>query len=59
MVIWLVVVFFITKKLIGTPAQEDVLSYTIVVNLLFTAPLLLAVYAPIHVRRVRRGIVGQ
>lgn len=56
MVVWLVVVVFITKALIGTPAQEDVLSYTIVVNLFVTAPLLLAVYAPIHVRRVRRGL---
>jgi len=56
MVVWLIVVVFITKALIGTPAQEDVLSYTIVVNLFFTAPLLLAVYVPIHVRRVRRGL---
>lgn len=55
-VVWLVVVVFTTKALIGTPAQEDVLSYTIVVNLFFTAPLLLAVYVPIHVRRVRRGL---
>lgn len=57
--IWLVLVTALTRYiLVQTSASTDVWA-TLVVNLVFTAPLLIAVYVPIHVRRLRRGLKKQ
>jgi hypothetical protein len=53
---WVLVVFFLTQAVLrGAPAGKE-LVFTIVTNLIFTAPVMLAVVIPIHVRRVRRGL---
>lgn len=57
--IWLVLVTALTKYiLVQTSASTDVFA-TLTVNLIFTAPLLIGVYLPIHVRRLRRGLRKQ
>lgn len=38
--------------------STDILA-TLVVNVLLVVPLLLAVYVPIHIRRLRRGLRQQ
>lgn len=59
MAIWLVVVSVVTQSVLKGATDENRLTFTIVTNLIFTAPALLAVFIPIHVRRIRRGIRRQ
>jgi hypothetical protein len=42
----------------GVPADER-FAYSVVINLVLTLPLLLAVFLPIHIRRLRRGLRAQ
>lgn len=56
MAVWLVVVSIITQAVLKGATEENRLTFTIVTNLIITAPLLLAVFIPIHIRRIRRGI---
>lgn len=56
---WLLVVMQLTKELlVQAGMSKDVLA-TLVVNLLVTVPLLLVVFIPLHVRKLRRGIREQ
>jgi hypothetical protein len=59
MAVWLVFVSVLTRSILNGATDENRLSFTIVTNLIFTAPALLAVFIPIHVRRIRRDIRGQ
>lgn len=57
--IWLMVVFIATRAILQGATDENRLLFTIVTNMLFTAPMLLLVFIPIHVRRIRRDIRRQ
>ncbi len=59
MAIWLVIVSVITQAVLKGATDENRLTFTIVTNLILTAPLLLAVFIPIHIRRIRRDIRRQ
>lgn len=59
MAVWLVLVFFVTRSILQGATDDNRLTFTIVTNLVFTAPILLAVFIPIHVRRIRRDIKRQ
>lgn len=56
---WLVIVFFVTKSILTGATDENRLLFTVVTNVVVTIPLLLAVFLPIHVRRIRRDIKRQ
>lgn len=57
--VWLVVVFLITKSILAGATDENRLAFTLVANFVVTIPLLLAVFLPIHIRRIRRDIRRQ
>lgn len=59
MAVWLVIVSILTRSILNGATDENRLTFTIVTNLIFTAPALLAVFIPIHVRRIRRDIRNQ
>lgn len=57
--VWLVVVGLTTRSILQGATDDNRISFTIVANLIFTAPALLLVFIPIHIRRVRRDIRRQ
>lgn len=59
MAVWLVIVSVLTRSILQGATDDNRLAFTIVTNLIFTAPALLAVFIPIHIRRIRRGIRKQ
>lgn len=59
MAVWLVLVFLVTRSILQGATDDNRLTFTIVTNLVFTAPMLLAFFIPIHVRRIRRDIKRQ
>jgi hypothetical protein len=59
MVIWLLIVSIMTSAILSGATNENRVAFTIVTNLIFTAPALLAVFIPIHLRRIRRDIRRQ
>ncbi len=56
---WLVVVGLSTRSVLQAATDENRIIFTIVTNLIFTAPALLVVFIPIHIRRIRRDIKRQ
>ena len=59
MAVWLVLVTALMRNLLGHAPEDERLAYGLVMNLLVAAPLLLLVFIPIHVRRLRRGLRAQ
>lgn len=59
LVIWLVLVTALVRYMVDQAAQADRLAYSVVMNLIVTVPLLLAVFIPVHIRRLRRGLRAQ
>lgn len=59
MAVWLVLVSLVTRSILQGATDDNRLTFTIVTNLVFTAPLLLAVFIPVHIRRIRRDIKRQ
>ncbi|WP_180129091.1 hypothetical protein [Rhodoferax sp. BLA1] len=57
--VWLVVVGLVTRSILQGATDDNRITFTIVANLIFTAPALLLVFIPIHIRRVRRDIKRQ
>lgn len=58
-IIWLLIVTLITKSVLTQGNMSEDATSTLVVNLIVTVPLLLFVFVPIHIRRLRRGISEQ
>ncbi|MFA7270996.1 MAG: hypothetical protein WC073_16795 [Sterolibacterium sp.] len=59
MAAWLVIVYFFTQSILTGATDENRLTFTLVANLIVTIPLLLAVFVPLHIRRIRRDIKRQ
>jgi hypothetical protein len=57
--VWLVPVVTLAKYLLGKAALTEDAFATLVMNVLVVLPLLGAVFAPIHIRRLRRGLRHQ
>jgi hypothetical protein len=57
--IWLVIVTSFTKFLLTQAGMEADPSMTLAVNIVVDVPLLAAVFVPIHIRRLRRGLRRQ
>lgn len=57
--IWLVLAASLGRYILHRMQMASDAMATIVVNLFVVAPLLLAVFIPIHVRRLRRGLRQQ
>jgi hypothetical protein len=57
--VWLVPVVTLAKYLLGKASLTEDAFATLVMNLLVIVPLLGAVFAPIHIRRLRRGLRQQ
>lgn len=57
--VWLVIVSLATQRILQAATDENRLVFTLVTNLVFTAPMLLLVFVPIHVMRIRRDIRRQ
>ena len=56
---WLVPVVMLSKYLATRAAMSDELSATLSMNIVVAVPLLALVFAPIHIRRLRRGLRNQ
>ena len=59
MAIWLVLVTALVRQLVDSSPEAGRLAYSVVINLVVTVPLLLAVFVPVHIRRLRRGLRHQ
>ena len=57
--VWLVLVSALMRNLANSAPEAERLAYSVVMNLLVTVPLLLLVFIPIHIRRLRRGLRAQ
>jgi hypothetical protein len=57
--IWLVLVTALVRTMVDGAPQAERFAYAVVINLAVTVPLLLAVFLPIHIRRLRRGLRAQ
>lgn len=57
--IWLVLVTALMRDMVNSAPEAGRLAYSVVMNLLVTVPLLLLVFVPIHIRRLRRGLRAQ
>lgn len=57
--VWLVPVMALAKYLLVQASMVSDLAATVVMNIVFVIPLLVIVFAPIHIRRLRRGLRQQ
>jgi hypothetical protein len=57
--VWLVPVVVLAKYLLVQASLVSDIPATLVMNILFVVPLLAVVFAPIHIRRLRRGLRKQ
>lgn len=57
--VWLVIVTSFTKFILNKTAMSGDPSTTLAVNIVVDIPLLAAVFVPIHIRRLRRGLRKQ
>lgn len=57
--VWLVAVTSFTKFILTKVGMESDPSITLAVNIVVDVPLLAAVFIPIHIRRLRRGLRKQ
>jgi hypothetical protein len=57
--VWLVIVTSFTKFILTQAGMESDPSMTLAVNIVVDVPLLSAVFFPIHIRRMRRGLRKQ
>lgn len=57
--IWLVLVTALVRAMVNGAPEAERVAYSVVINLVVTVPLLLAVFLPIHIRRLRRGLRAQ
>lgn len=58
LVAWMLGVFFLTQHLLRQADGEERMAGAVATNLLITAPLMLAVFVPVHLRRVRRHVAS-
>ncbi len=59
MVIWLILVYLLTKGIVaGTPSDSPTAD-AVAVNLLVSLPLLLLVFVPVYIRKIIREIRNQ
>jgi hypothetical protein len=58
MVIWLLCVFFLVQALQRQSGAEEPLRSALVTNLAIGVPLILIVFVPIQLRRIRRHVNG-
>lgn len=59
MAVWLVLVTALARHMVDSAPEAQRIAYALVMNLVITAPLLLLVFIPIHIRRLRRGLRAQ
>lgn len=57
--VWLVPVVVFAKHIAAKVAMSDNFSATLLINIAVVVPLLALVFAPIHIRRLRRGLRKQ
>jgi len=57
--VWLVIATSFGRYILKEGKMLDDVLAAIVVNVIIVAPLLLAVFVPIHIRRLRRGLRQQ
>lgn len=57
--VWLVPVMTLAKYILSQAALGEDAFATLVMNVFVVVPLLAAVFAPIHIRRLRRGLRKQ
>lgn len=57
--VWLVITTSFGRYILHEGQMSTDILATLVVNVLLVVPLLLAVYVPIHIRRLRRGLRQQ
>jgi uncharacterized membrane protein YbhN (UPF0104 family) len=57
--IWLVLVTALVRTMVNGAPEAERVAYSLVINVVVTVPLLLAVFLPIHIRRLRRGLRAQ
>lgn len=58
LVAWMLGVFFLVQQILPRAGGDDPAAAALLSNLLITAPLMLAVFGPVHVRRVRRHVAS-
>lgn len=59
LVAWLLIVFAIIQVMLGNAPVEDALAASLIANIFVGIPLLLVVYVPLHIKRIRRDIRRQ
>lgn len=59
MAVWLVPVVTLAKYILSKASLGEDAFATLVMNVLVVVPLLAALFAPIHIRRLRRGLRKQ
>lgn len=57
--VWLVLVTALMRNMVNSAPDAQRIAYSMVMNLVVTVPLLLLVMAPVHIRRLRRGLREQ
>lgn len=58
LVVWTLLVFMFTQQVIRQAAHPNPFAFALVANLVITLPLMLAVFVPVYLRKVRRHIVA-
>lgn len=59
LVVWLLAVFAIIQGLLTNAPVDDRLAASLIANIFVGIPLLLLLYVPLHIRRIRRDIRRQ
>lgn len=58
LVAWMLVTFFFVQQILKQSSHENKIGFAVVANLVITAPLMLFVFVPIYVRKVRRHVAA-
>ena len=59
MVIWLIFAYLLNKRILASTPGENPVADALVANLLITLPLLLLVFVPVYLRKMRREVRKQ
>ena len=58
LVAWMLVTFLIVQQVLKLSSHENKIALALMANLVITAPLMLFVFVPIYVRKVRRHVAA-
>lgn len=58
LVAWMLMTFLLVQQVLTRSPHENKIAFALIANLVITAPLMLSVFVPVYVRKVRRHIAA-